>query len=263
MRVMTFNLRFENDRDGSSAWSLRREMVVAVIESYSPSILGTQEGTCSQIDYLQDHLPDYYLHTPRRIFDDTCQYPTLFVRKDEFDVAGGAEFWLSKTPEVHRSMDWDSAFPRLICYARLRTVTTQQELCVAVTHLDHIGNRARYEQGKIIADWVHQQSDPIIIMGDFNDSPESPVHWTLTAPKTDLRDTWQILGHKEDINSFTYHGFQGIPQKTRMDWILISSHFRVTDGHIIMDHSVGRYPSDHFPYMATMEWASVHKDRKT
>ena len=263
MRVMTFNLRFENDRDGSNAWSLRREMVVAVIESYSPSILGTQEGTCSQIDYLQDHLSDYYLHTPRRVFDDTCQYPTLFVRKDEFDVAGGTEFWLSKTPEVHRSMDWDSAFPRLISYASLRTVTTQQELFVAVTHLDHIGIRARYEQGKIIADWRDRQSDPIIIMGDFNDSPESPVHWTLTAPETDLRDTWQVLGHKEDINSFTYHGFQGIPQKTRMDWILISSHFRVTEGHIILDHSVGRYPSDHFPYMATMEWASVHKDRKT
>jgi endonuclease/exonuclease/phosphatase family metal-dependent hydrolase len=124
MRVMTFNLRFENNRDGSNAWSLRREMVVAIIESYSPSILGTQEGTCSQIDYLQDHLPDYYLHTPRRVFDDTCQYPTLFIRKDEFDVEGGAEFWLSKTPEVHRSKDWDSAFPRLISYARLRTVTT-------------------------------------------------------------------------------------------------------------------------------------------
>jgi endonuclease/exonuclease/phosphatase family metal-dependent hydrolase len=253
MRVMTFNLRFENDRDGSNAWSLRREMVVAIIESYSPSILGTQEGTCSQIDYLQDHLQDYYLHTPHRVFDDTCQYPTLFVRKDEFDVAGGAEFWLSKTPEVHRSMDWDSAFPRLISYARLRTVTTNQVLCVAVTHLDHIGNRARYEQGKIIAAWLQQQSEPVIIMGDFNESPELTVHQVLTAPETGLQDTWQILGHKENTDSFTYHGFQGIPRKTRMDWILVSSDFRVIDAQVVKDHSNGRYPSDHFPYMAELE----------
>lgn len=263
MRVMTFNIRFENDRDGPNAWSLRREMVIDSIKQYSPSILGTQEGTCSQLDYLQDHLPDYYFHTPQRVFDDTCQYPTLFVRKDEFEVAGGAEFWLSKTPEVHRSMDWDSAFPRLISYAKLRTVTTNRVLCVAVTHLDHIGNRARYEQGKIIAAWLQRESGPIVIMGDFNDSPDSTVHQVLIAPETGLRDTWQILGHKEDDNSFTYHGFQGIPQKTRMDWILISSHFRVTEGHIIVDHSAGRYPSDHFPYMATLEWTSVHKSGKT
>lgn len=255
MRVMTFNLRFENDRDGSNAWSLRREMVVAVVESYLPSILGTQEGTCAQIDYLHDNLPDYYLHTPHRVFDDTCQYPTLFIRKDEFDVIGGSEFWLSKTPEMHRSMDWDSSFPRMISYARLRAVKTKKVLCVAVTHLDHIGNRARYEQGKIIAAWLQQQSEPIILMGDFNDSPESTVHRVLTAPEAGLRDTWQILGYKEDTDSFTYHGFQGIPQKTRMDWILISSQFCVMEGYIIKDHSAGRFPSDHFPYMTMLEWA--------
>jgi endonuclease/exonuclease/phosphatase family metal-dependent hydrolase len=52
----------------------------------------------------------------------------------------------------------------------------------------------------------------------------------------------------------THHGFTGIPQKTRMDWVLVSKHFRVVDARIIRDNAEGRYPSDHFPYLVELEW---------
>ena len=39
---------------------------------------------------------------------------------------------------------------------------------------------------------------------------------------------------------------------TRMDWILVSPHFRVQDASVIRGHVEGRYPSDHFPYMAAL-----------
>lgn len=80
MKIMTFNLRFENDRDGPNSWVFRRDLVIQLINRYAPSIPGTQEGTCSQIWYLRDHLPEYHLHAPNRVYDDTCQYPTLFVK---------------------------------------------------------------------------------------------------------------------------------------------------------------------------------------
>jgi endonuclease/exonuclease/phosphatase family metal-dependent hydrolase len=168
-------------------------------------------------------------------------------------VQDGGEFWLSKTPEVHRSKSWDSAFPRMMSYARVNAVKTDEVFWVAVTHLDHVGTEARYQQGKIIADWIGVRTGPIILMGDFNDSPVSSVHRLLVSPETGLRDTWQILGHREDSDSITHHGFRGIPQKTRMDWILVSSHFRVIDARIIRDHSGDRYPSDHFPYTVELE----------
>ncbi|MEZ4604734.1 MAG: hypothetical protein R2861_15425 [Desulfobacterales bacterium] len=44
MKIMTFNLRFENDRDGDNSWVNRRRMVVDIINRYQPDILGTQEG---------------------------------------------------------------------------------------------------------------------------------------------------------------------------------------------------------------------------
>jgi len=255
MRVMTFNLRFDNDRDGRNAWRYRCDLVIRVILHHTPAILGTQEGTCSQIDYLRDSLPAYALHVLGRVFDDTCQYPTLFVRRDTFDITGGEKFWLSETPEVHRSKSWDSAYPRMMSYAILRSTATNKILIAAVTHLDHEGLTARIKQATILAQWRKHQTDPLILMGDFNDSPDSQAHQLLTTSEIGLADTWELLDRDEGPAYFTHHGFRGIPQKARMDWILISSHFRISDAIILRDHFDGRYPSDHFPYMVDLELA--------
>jgi len=250
---MTINLRFENETDGANAWSMRRALIIRLIQKYEPLVIGTQEGMWSQLSYLRDNLPQYNLYAPHRVLDATCQYPTLFFHKDVFNVHEGGEFWLSKTPKVHRSKSWDSAFPRMMSYARVSSVNTDTALWIAVTHLDHIGAQARYQQAKIIAGWVKARTGPVILMGDFNDNPGSPVHDVFTAPATGLFDTWQILGRQEDPNSFTLHKFTGIPQKARIDWIMVSPHFRVTDAEIIKDNFEDRYPSDHFPYLVNLE----------
>lgn len=253
MIVMTFNIRFDNKMDGLNAWSSRRKLVTDLIMKYSPAILGTQEGMRSQLTYLENSLPDYHLHATHRTLDNTCQYPTLFFRKYDYKVREGGEFWLSKTPEVHRSKSWNSAFPRMMSYARVRELNTDNDFWVAVTHLDHVGAEARYQQAKISTEWVKARTGPVILMGDFNDSPGSPAHELLTSPETGLQDVWKILGKKEGDSSFTHHKFTGLPQKSRMDWILISDHFRATEAEIIRDHVGNRYPSDHFPFMVKLD----------
>jgi len=254
MRAMTFNLRFENDSDGQNSWDFRRNLVVETVLRYDPSILGTQEGTRNQLDYLARNLPGYRMHAPDRVWDDTCQYPTLFFREDQFDVSQGGDIWLSRTPNVHRSKSWDSAFPRMMSCGLFLHLPSKRELRVVVTHLDHMGAEARMEQAARIADWVLDRGGPCIVMGDFNDSPGSPVHRILTSSDTRLEDTWNALGGDENTDSMTYHKFQGIPQVCRMDWILVSRDFVVRDAVVIRDHVEGLYPSDHFPYMATLEW---------
>lgn len=44
----------------------------------------------------------------------------------------------------------------------------------------------------------------------------------------------------------------GTLQKARIDWVLASPHFRVTDARIIRYRFEDRYPSDHFPYMVDL-----------
>ncbi len=252
MRVMTFNLRFENDRDGPNSWVYRRDLVTDVIRNHRPSILGTQEGRWNMLLYLKERLPEYTLHAPDRVLDDTCQYPTLFFGREDFKLLEGGEFWLSKTPEVHRSLDWDSAFPRMLSYAALACKGEGDRFWVGVTHLDHVGVAARLRQAEMLARWVKDRSGPVILMGDFNDAPDSPVHRVLTDPGVGLEDTWRILGRSENARSHTHHGFEGVPQKTRMDWILATRHFRAADAWIIHDHRGRLYPSDHFPYMVEL-----------
>jgi endonuclease/exonuclease/phosphatase family metal-dependent hydrolase len=252
MRVMTFNLRFENDQDGPNNWIHRRDLVVEIISKYKPAILGTQEGKWSQLSYLCENLPDYEPVMPGRAPDKKIQCPTLFFRKKDISIEAGRDFWLSKTPEVHLSKDWDSAFPRMISFANIRVDSSDRKLVAAVTHLDHIGKEARYQQAKIISEWAGQQEVPIILAGDFNVAPQSRVHKMLTAPRTRLGDTWEMVGNKNDEASFTHHGFTGIPQIARIDWILVDSIFKVKSVKIIKDSYNGQYPSDHFPYMADL-----------
>jgi len=253
MRVMTFNLRFENDRDGPNAWVYRRGLIAEVINRQRPSVIGTQEGRWNQLLYLRDHLPDYHLHAPQRVIDSTCQYPTLFIRKLDFHVGEGRDFWLSKTPDVHRSKDWDSAFPRMMSYASVRLHESEEAFWFAVTHLDHRGARARYEQARMIASWIEKRNEPVILMGDFNDVPGSPVHKLLVGSGTGLLDTWQVLGREEDSMSFTHHGFTGVPHDSRIDWILTGPQFKIVDAKVVRDHFDDRYPSDHFPYMVDLD----------
>ncbi|MFP5212918.1 MAG: endonuclease/exonuclease/phosphatase family protein, partial [Acidobacteriota bacterium] len=91
MYIMTFNLRFENERDGPNSWALRRDLVVDLVRRYKPAILGTQEGKPGQLRYLEEHLPEYAMHAPGRYWDDSSQYPTIFYRRDAFNVLGGGE----------------------------------------------------------------------------------------------------------------------------------------------------------------------------
>jgi endonuclease/exonuclease/phosphatase family metal-dependent hydrolase len=253
MRVMTFNLRFENDRDGDNAWVYRRDLVIAVIRTYKPAILGTQEGKWPQLMYLKEHLPEYEANLPGRQPDEKSQCPTLFFHKEAFAIEYGRDFWLSKTPDVHLSKDWDSAFPRMLSYARVRRGGEPARFVAGVTHLDHMGVEARYQQARIISEWVAGLELPVILMGDFNDAPDSPVHRLLTEPAVSLRDTWEVLAGPEDDGSFTHHGFNGVPRHARMDWVLVSPQFKVLDARIVRDDFNGSYPSDHYPYMADVE----------
>ena len=184
MKLMTFNLRFENDRDGENAWILRRDLVVQVIQRYQPDILGTQEGKWTQLTYLQENLPFYAAVLPGREPDTHIQCPTLFYRKKDYHLEDAGDFWLSRTPDVHLSKDWDSAFPRMMSHARLCEKSSARKITVAVTHLDHMGTEARFQQARLVADWVNQQKPPVLLMGDFNDSPGSRIHDILIHPNT-------------------------------------------------------------------------------
>jgi endonuclease/exonuclease/phosphatase family metal-dependent hydrolase len=255
VRVMTFNLRFENDFDGDNRWGNRCELLAKTILKYCPDIVGTQEGKPSQLDFLGERLTGYRISAQSRWWDRECQYPTLFYLEQSFRFLEGGEFWLSETPAIHRSKSWGSAFPRMMSYAQLEMRKTGLRLWALVTHLDHISQLARIEGAKMIQGWTFARNEAAILVGDFNDGPGSEVHRVLTRPNGPFLDTWESLGRQEDEGSYTQHGFTGVGAKGRIDWILATPELEVVEAMIGRDHEEGRYPSDHFPYWVDLQLA--------
>src|SRR5687768_18413762 len=58
LRVMTFNIRYDEPRDGVNAWSNRKAKVAGVIRFHKADLIGVQEALLSQLRDLESLLPD-------------------------------------------------------------------------------------------------------------------------------------------------------------------------------------------------------------
>ena len=253
MRLMTFNLRFANPGDGFNQWDYRKELVTETILRYAPDLLATQEGQVPQLDYLAGHLSGYRPLTMHRRVDPTFQYPTIFYRQDTLMVRDSGDFHLSRTPTVHRSKSWDSAFPRIVTYGRFRQRERDLWFYFINTHLDHISAQARGEGASHIDAYFSGRPEPLVLAGDFNEPPGSPVYLRLVGPEGPFTDTWRAA-HAPGEEAPTQHDFDGHPRGSRIDWILVTPPFRVKAAEIITYFKNGRYPSDHYPYLAEVDY---------
>jgi endonuclease/exonuclease/phosphatase family metal-dependent hydrolase len=163
------------------------------------------------------------------------------------------EFWLSETPQVHRSLSWGSAFPRMVTYGRFREKGRSTDFDFINTHLDHISALARLEGARMIREFFLPLNRPLILVGDFNEPPHDPVYRELIGAGSPLQDTWRQVNPAAE-EATTQHGFDGRPRGSRIDWILTTPPFLVRRAAIVTDNHEGRYPSDHFPYEAEVEY---------
>ena len=253
MLVMTFNLRFDTPIDGPNGWQYRQDLVVNLIRRHAPDLLATQEGTMAMLRFLEAELTEYRSLTVQRPVDETCQYPTIFYRADRFAVQESREFWLSQTPEVHRSCSWDSAFPRMVTYGLLQEEGRTESFYFINTHLDNISPEARLQGARMIRDYFTPLGRPLILAGDFNEPPEQEVYREFIRDGGPLVDTWRAL-HAPGEEATTQHYFDGSPWGARIDWILVTPSFQVRRVAIISDHEDNRYPSDHFPYEVEVDY---------
>jgi endonuclease/exonuclease/phosphatase family metal-dependent hydrolase len=121
------------------------------------------------------------------------------------------------------------------------------------THLDHISEAARREGARMIREFFFPRNRPLILAGDFNEPPDGPVYGEFIGADRPLRDTWREV-HPPEEEATTHHRFDGELWGSRIDWILATPPFQVRRVAIVTDSQDGRYPSDHFPYEAEVEY---------
>ena len=67
-------------------------------------------------------------------------------------------------------------------------------------------------------------------------------------------DTYRQVHPTREKEEATFHGFKGTKVGPRIDFILHSRQFRTAAAEIDRAERNGRYPSDHYPVWAEMEY---------
>ncbi len=259
MRVMTFNIRYDNPKDGINAWPNRKDNVADLIKFYEIDLLGVQEAVHGQMIDLQERLPKYqWVGVARDDGAKKGEYSAIFFLKERFNLEDHGTFWLSETPEEKGSMGWDAACARIVTWARLTDKQSNKTFFMLNTHFDHRGVIAREESAKLLRSNTSTIAGdlPAVVTGDFNSTDTSAIYKTLTHKGNDsnlkfyLRDAFDISEVPPYGPEATFNGFGRITNGHRIDYIFVTENLRVLKHAIITDTWSGLYPSDHMPVLA-------------
>ncbi|WP_242093111.1 endonuclease/exonuclease/phosphatase family protein [Aestuariivivens sediminicola] len=185
LRIMSFNIRYDNPEDGKQNWNYRKENIIRMFHFYDLDIIGMQEVLVNQLNYLKTNLKDYdFVGVGREDGKEKGEYAPIFYRKDRFKALKSNTFWLSQTPKKV-SKGWDADLERIATWVLLKDKITGKKFVVINTHFDHIGKQARIESAKLIKQKSISiaRDMPVILTGDFNLTPESEGIQSLIDPK--------------------------------------------------------------------------------
>lgn len=262
VRVMSFNIRYPNQRDGDDYWPHRKQLVVDTINDFGPDVLGVQEALLEQAEYLDDALAGYTrIGVGRDDGKNQGEMTAVYFREARFSLIDHGHFWLSDTPEDVASVGWDAALARMATWLALEDKASGRRVVLLNTHFDHRGSRAREQSAKLIRRRLARLSRAFdasaILIGDFNaDAPDSAPFAALMAegePK--LVDTYTATHAGSTEPDGTFNGFRGETSGPRIDWIVVTDEIQIIDAAIDRSNDNGRYPSDHYPVTAVLRLA--------
>lgn len=235
--VMSYNIRHGMGCDGR----LDLERIAAVIESVDPDVVGLNEVDVHF--HRRSEWMDQLGWLSRRLRMDCRFGPTLLTRKSrEFPGGGYGNGLLAKDPILrHHSLrlSMKGGEPRGILVADLEREGRVVRL--VVTHLG-LTPMMRKRQVEAIIRLCRKWPGPMLVMGDWNVTPENPEVTRLSPWLTDALSHCGATG-----------GTYPCPRpRKRIDYIFCSSHFRILKASVA---AVEDCPSDHLPVWCLLDWS--------
>ena len=254
VKVMSYNIRLDVKSDGENWWEKRKDKVAGLVNYYEADFVGLQEVVHKQLLYLKDSLTGYnFIGVGRDDGKEAGEYSCIFYKKDKYSVVEQSTFWLSPTPDIP-SKGWDAALNRVCTYGLFKNNKTKKLVWVFNTHFDHMGNLARLESAKLIIKKIHElntKNYPVIVSGDFNSKPEDGPSQYMMANMQNSRSISKLVYGAPD----TWNGFKFNEKPNGcIDYIFVSKDDRISvlKFATITDSYDMKYPSDHFPVLATI-----------
>lgn len=249
IKVMTYNIRLDHASDGVNQWPNRKNKVFDLIRKFDPDVFGVQEALPNQMDDLAQNLLDYhYIGVGRDDGKRKGEFSAIFYKKKKYKLIDQNTFWLSETPDVPGSKNWDAAITRVATWGKFAEIKSSKEFVIINTHFDHIGKEARAKSAELIKSKASQiaKNLPLIITGDFNcmrDEPPYSIMLNNTEPKLFDPATQPAPG--------TFCGFEVNSIECRaIDYVFYTKHWALKKYLVVTDNDGKFYPSDHLPVLA-------------
>ena len=263
LRVMTFNIRYDNPNDGPDGWPHRRDHVAKLIRDHGVDLAGLQEVQHNQLIDLQQRLDGYLWYGVGRDDGKTKgEYAPIAYRAKRLEMLDKSVFWLSEQPDQPGSKGWDAALPRIVTWAKFRDRSTGQIIFFYNTHFDHRGRKARQESARLVVAKALQIAGPkpIVVTGDFNTLPTSEAYRILThAPIPAVGpagrrfdDARTVCLAKPRGPNSTWNGFRAIAPGRRIDFVFVTDAVKVLSHHSLDNRYGDRFPSDHLPVLVEL-----------
>ena len=255
-KILTCNVRVDTAEDAKTgnSWADRKELCAETMRVQKADLICLQECQHAYVKHLKLRLPEFDSFALSNPGATAQPVNTILFSRDRYEMVSAGGFWLSEKPHVAASKSWDAAYSRLVNWVHLKERSTEKELRVWNTHLDHLGQTAREKQAEMImqASAVFPKAFPQLLTGDFNTDATNPAVKLVQA--AGWTDTYAAAHGPEDPG-ITYHGFLGprlteqTPKEKRLgkiDWIWCRGAVKVLGAEVIRDSRNGHYPSDHY-----------------
>lgn len=256
IKAMTFNVRVDTFLDAvGNSWSSRKQLAINAIRRNNPDVIGIQESLFKQVLDLRDGLSEYECYSAGRKNGDTKgESCAIFFRRDRLKLIDYGTFWFSDTPNRPGSKDWGNIPPRICSWITLGDINTGKAFYVYNLHLDNMSQKSRRKSIQLLAKKIasRKAKNPFIILGDFNMKIDNPAMRYLC--KSNIKDAWSAIRPANLRGTGTRHGFNGSVNGPRIDHIPVCSTAEVLDIKIDRYNRNGKYPSDHFPVIATINF---------
>jgi endonuclease/exonuclease/phosphatase family metal-dependent hydrolase len=258
LKVLSFNIRYNNPNDGENSWPNRSERVRNFLVNEQPDICGFQEVLHNEVLELDRALFNYNfsqrqytrIGVGREDGKTKGEYSPIYFRSNRFQLISSKTVWLSQTPDKP-SKGWDAACERIATFALLFDEELKDTLLVVNAHWDHVGVMARQESAKLILNEMNNYSSiqNKILMGDFNCTPEDPALKKLRAEFSDAG-----IGAYSKVGTFNNFERATNPKAPRIDYVFYKLKNLGFHSYKVGNTDVAEpLLSDHFPIVVEFE----------
>jgi dephospho-CoA kinase len=256
IKAMTFNIRMDTESDGVNQWKNRIKSCGDLIQYHQADIIGMQEAFFHQITDIQKELPKHlWFGKGRDDGNEAGEFSPIFYHKEKFKLLKQKTFWLSDSCEKV-GFGWDAACRRVVTWGQFQERKSGKKFFVFNTHFDHLGKVARRESAKLVLAKIKEiaQNSPVILLGDFNASPDDePIQILVAKQEPERLTNSQNIsqkGHYGPKNSF--NGFKAEKENSQIDYIFVKNGVKCLQHSTHSETWNNRYPSDHFPVSASL-----------